>query len=149
MTEIRFYHLKRKSLDQALPEILEKALERGYKAVIKHKDESALKQLNDTLWTFRPNSFIPHGMKPDQYAENQPVWLTTEDETPNDADLLVVTGGAEPHDLSKFKLCVEFLEDHDQDAIKASRQRWKSYKDDGLEISYWEQTAEGRWSQKA
>lgn len=148
-TEIRFYHLKFKPLDQALPEILEKALEKGHRIVVKHPDEKRIKQLNDAIWTFRTDSFIPHGTKAEGFAEDQPVWLTTEDENPNTADVLIVTGGAEPKDEENYTLCCEILEDSQPEALQSSRARWKDYKDKGYDVTYWQQGEQGQWLKKA
>ena len=149
MTEVRFYHLKHKSADRALPEILEKALERGYRVVVKHGDEKALKSLNDSLWTYRPESFIPHGSAKEGFAEDQPIWLTMEDENPNEATVLITLGGATPANEENYNLYCDILEDHNPEAIGRSRERWKTYKDKGYEVTYWQQDERGQWLKKA
>lgn len=149
MTEIRFYHLTRKTLDQALPEILTKALSGGHKIVVKGQDERQIQRMNEHLWTFDPNSFIPHGGEKEGFAADQPVFLTTGDENPNSANVLILTDGATSSQLEDFKLCCEMLDGHNQDAVKAARARWKEYKEKGYEISYWQQDENGKWQNKA
>ncbi len=149
MTEIRFYHLTTKTLDQALPEILTKALSGGRRAVVKAADERQVEALNDHLWAWRPDSFLPHGSAKDGFAEDQPIWLTAADENPNGADILILTGGAESAGLKDFDLCCEMLDGHDDAAVKAARARWKIYKDEGFDLTYWQQTPQGGWEQKA
>lgn len=149
MTTIRFYHLERKSLDQALPEILTKALSQGHKIVVKMGDKTQIPRMNDHLWTFDANSFLPHGTEKDGHAEEQPIWLTDADENPNGADVLILTDGATSDKISDYKLCCEMLNGHDTEAVSAARTRWKEYKEKGYEISYWQQDEAGRWQNKA
>lgn len=85
MTEIRFYHLQTQSPAQALPQILQKALAAGHRAVVRVPDERAAEKLNEHLWTFAAESFLPHGSKKDGFSEDQPVFLTDGDENPNKA----------------------------------------------------------------
>ena len=83
MTEVRFYHLQRKTLEDALPQILEKTLERGWRAIVMAGSEERVEALTQHLWTYKEFSFLPHGSARDGDAEHQPIWLTAEDENPN------------------------------------------------------------------
>src|SRR3546814_5168917 len=86
MTEVRFYHMTRTPLDQALPKMLERTLERGQRAVVRAGSEARVEALLARLWTYHDRSFLPHGTVKDGRAERQPVWLTVaDDEAPNDA----------------------------------------------------------------
>ena len=87
MTEIRFYHLQRMALEQALPKMLRMCLDRAWKAVVMARSEERVSALSDHLWTYDDRGFLPHGDKRDGHAEQQPVWLTQEDENPNEEDL--------------------------------------------------------------
>ena len=94
MTDIRFYHLTRKTLEQALPELLEKTVQRGWRAVVMTSSEERAEALNAHLWSYDQKSFLPHGSKKDGHAADQPVWLTAQDENPNEATVLFLTDGA-------------------------------------------------------
>ncbi|MGH1397731.1 MAG: DNA polymerase III subunit chi [Alphaproteobacteria bacterium] len=148
MTEIRFYHMERSPLEQTLPALVTKALSIDHKIMIKTPDEKSRESLNAHLWTFAPNSFLPHGSTKDGNPDHQPVWLTDKDENENAADLLILTGGTTHDDLGQFKLVCEMLNGHDTDAIQAARARWKTYKDEGYDITYWQQGQKG-WEKKA
>ena len=76
MTEVRFYHLQRSALEQALPKLLEKTLERGWRAVVMAGSEDRVEALNAVLWNYSREGFLPHGSKKDGYPGRQPVWLT-------------------------------------------------------------------------
>lgn len=149
MTEVRFYHLQRKTLEQALPELLEKVLERGWRAVVMAGSEERVEALNGHLWTYGDRSFLPHGSARDGYPQEQPIWLTVADENPNGADVLVLTDGASAGSLASYALCCELFDGRDAAAVAAARQRWTAYKAAGHKLTYWQQTERGGWEKKA
>lgn len=148
MTEIRFYHLEHQNLDQILPSLVTKALEQGKRVVIKTADEKEVERLNDHLWTSHPDSFLPHGSKKDGFETDQPVWLTTSDENPNEASVLILTQGAETTMHSAYSLCCEMLDGRDAEAVTQARTRWQIYKEAGHTVTYWQQGDKG-WEKKA
>jgi DNA polymerase-3 subunit chi len=149
MTEVRFYHLRTKPLEQALPEILTKALDQGRRVVVKTASKNEAARLNDHLWTWRPDSFLPHGLKGDDFPADQPVWLTDDDENPNGADILVLTGGAQAGNIGSYALCCDMFDGAHDDAVAEARQRWKVYGERGFTVTYWQQTDKGGWEQKS
>lgn len=150
MTEVRFYQLQKKRLDQALPEILQKAVERGQRAVVKAASRERVEALSLALWTYDPGSFLPHGHVRDGSEADQPVWLTDRDENPNGAALLVLVDGADAAGttVGGFPLCCDVFDGNDQEALLAARARWKSCKDKGYSLSYFQQDEAGKWQKK-
>src|SRR5262249_41793492 len=61
MTEIVFYQLQRQPLERVLPTLIEKSLERGWRVVVQAASEERVEALDAHLWTFRDDSFLPHG----------------------------------------------------------------------------------------
>lgn len=148
MTEIRFYHLHTRTLDQALPEIVQKALSAGHRIHIRAANDAEIDRLNNLLWTFRPDSFVPHGSEKDGHGTDQPVWLSTSNDAPNNANVLILTGGIQEDDLTPFTLACDIFDGRHDENVTAARQRWKAYKDAGHNLTYWQQTEKG-WEQKA
>ena len=149
MADIRFYHLERQDLDTALPALVNKALSKDHRIVIKAPDTQEIERLNAHLWTFNPDSFIPHGSKKDGYESEQPVFLTDSDDIPNNADVLILTHSCEHTDLSQFKLVCDMFDGRNEQALNAARQRWKTYKDADHDVTYWQQAAQGGWTEKS
>lgn len=143
MTEIRFYHLTRKTLEQALPELLEKTLERGLKAVVMTGSAERAEALTQLLWTTSPDRFLPHGNAKDGNAEMQPIWITPEDERPNSADYLFLTDGAASQRLNEYARVCDIFDGNDPEAVRAARVRWAGEKEAGHQLSYWQQTDKG------
>ncbi|MDB5436725.1 MAG: polymerase chi subunit, partial [Phenylobacterium sp.] len=93
-TEVWFYHLERTGLDQALPELLEKTLQRGWKALVRVREAQRLQHLDSWLWAYRDESFLPHAPDDEPGATRQPILLTTGFENANGADALFLVDGA-------------------------------------------------------
>ncbi len=147
MTEISFYHLTKSPLQQALPQLLEKILASGKRAVVLCVDKNQLTEIDKLLWTYRPESFLAHGSKKDGHTEKQPIYLTVEEENPNNADFLVNLSGDEPNFLANFERCLDIFNGHNDEEVAQARNRWKSYQsNEVLSPTYWKQDDNGRWS---
>ena len=149
MTEIRFYHLQRRTLEQALPKILEKVIERSWRAVVLAGSPERVDALNQHLWTYDPASFLPHGSVRDGFAERQPVWLTAEDENPNGATVLVLVDGVTSDRLGSYDIVCDLFDGNDEEAVLSARDRWKACKAAGHGLTYWQQNDRGGWEKRA
>ncbi len=147
MAEIRFYHLQRQRLEDALPALLEKARERGHRIVVQAGSPERVKALDALLWTYRPESFLAHGSGPAASAPDQPIWLTAQEENPNAADVLILVDGAAA-EVAPYTLCCELFDGNDDDAVGEARKRWTAYKAAGHAITYWQQGERG-WEKRA
>lgn len=149
MTQIAFYHLVQSNLETALPKLLEKTLSSGKRAVVQVGVEARIEALNNHLWAYSREGWLPHGSARDGEAEEQPVWLTADDENPNGATFLFLADGASSDKVGEFERCFELFDGHDDHAVQTARARWKAYKDEGHDLTYWQQNEQGRWEQKA
>jgi DNA polymerase-3 subunit chi len=149
MAEMLFYHLTRRRLEQVLPELLEKTLQRGWRAIVKGGSDERIAQLNSELWTYGRASFLPHGTKEDGFGDRQPVYLTIGDERPNNAELLFLVDGADADDVSAYTRVCDLFDGNDEEAVSAARARWKRAKDAGHTLTYWQQGEGGGWVKKA
>ena len=149
MTEVRFYHLTRSTLEGALPQMLARTLERGQRAVVLAGSEERVEALTAHLWSFADRSFLPHGSPRDGRGEDQPVWLSETDERPNGAQVLFLTDRARSERLGEYELCAVLFDGKDPDALAAARDQWRAYKDAGHEVTYWQEDETGKWEKKA
>jgi DNA polymerase-3 subunit chi len=148
MTEVGFYHLTRTPLERALPKLLERVLAGGMRAVVVSGSTERVEALNAALWTYEQLSFLPHGSAKDGLAEEQPIWLTTEDENPNGATVLVLTDGVSSAKVAEFARCLDMFDGRDADAVAAARERWKAMKAAGHTLAYWQQNEAGGWEKR-
>jgi len=147
--EIWFYHLERSTLYQVLPTLLEKTLERGWRALIKSSHAHRLDELDERLWTFDEESFLPHGRADQPHADRQPVLLSESSENLNGAQALFIVDDAELGATEGIERCFIIFDGRDETALQQARARWKTLKTDGANLAYWRQTDEGRWEKAA
>lgn len=148
MAELWFYHLERSELERALPPLLEKCLQRGWRALVRCGSNERMEALDDSLWTFRDESFLPHAKDSEPNLERQPVVLTTKAANPNGAKALFLIDGAEPGDLAQYERACLIFDGRDEATLSQARVRWKDAKAAGVEASYWKENASGRWEKQ-
>ena len=148
MTEIGFYHLTRSPLERVLPKLLEKALATGARVVVMAGSSERVDVLDQVLWTYDPASFLPHGSVRNGEAEVQPIWLTVDDENPNEASILVLTDGASSKRVAEYERCLEMFDGKDETVVAAAHVRWGDYANAGHALTYWQQTERGGWEKK-
>ena len=149
MPEVLFYHLEHHPLERVLPALLERTIERGWRAVVQVGSAERLEALDTTLWTYRDDSFLPHGRKGDGHAAEHPIYLTTGDDTPNGAAVRFLVDGADMTSFDGFERIVVLFDGGDPDALQRARGQWKAVKSAGLGATYWQQSETGRWEKKA
>jgi DNA polymerase-3 subunit chi len=147
--EVWFYHLERTALDQALPELLEKTLGRGWKALVRAAGADRIEHLDGWLWSYRDDSFLPHGLAAEPMAERQPVLLTTAGDNLNGAEAVFLLDGAEAPPLDAYRRCILLFDGRDEAAVALARLRWRDFKGRGLPVSYWKEGAERGWEKQA
>ncbi len=147
--EVLFYQLDRQPLEQVLPSLVEKTLERGWRAVIQSGSQQRLEALDTMLWTFRDDSFVPHGTKSDGHGEHQPVYLTTDDDNPNGAGVRFLVEGADTSQFEGYVRVVYLFDGRDKDAVAQAREAWRQVKEIGCTATYWQQGESGGWQKKA
>jgi DNA polymerase-3 subunit chi len=150
VTELRFYHLLDQRLERVLPQLLEISLDRGWRVVVQAASEERIEALDAHLWTYRDDSFLPHGTARNADAVDQPVLLTIDEGNINDANVRFLIDGAPiPEDASRYDRLVLIFDGTDDDAVARAREQWAQAKAQGYDASYWQPDDSGRWVQKA
>ena len=149
MSEVLFYHLTESTLEQTLPGLVEKCLERNWRVVIQGGNLERLEALDAVLWTQSEQGFLPHSMVRDGTENLQPVWLTTGDDNPSNATIRFMVDGATPSGLSDYQRGIYMFDGHNAAAVDHARQRWKVEKSAGHAVTYWQQKTGGGWEKKA
>jgi DNA polymerase III subunit chi len=149
VTEVFFYHLERASLEEVLPTLLERSLERGWRAAVQAASEERVEALDTLLWTYREDSFLAHGTARDGPAAAQPIYLTADAGNPNEAHIRFLVDGADLEDAARYTRVVFVFDGRDPDAVTRARAQWQEAKAQNFSVSYWQQDSDGRWQQKA
>ena len=149
MTEVLFYHLERQPLERVLPSLIERTVERGWRAVVQAGSEERVDALDTLLWTFKEESFIPHGTAKDGHVDAQAIFLTTGEENPNGSTVRFLVDGADAADLSSYQRVVYIFDGHDEAGVAMARQNWQRAKASGHSVTYWQQDERGQWQKKS
>jgi len=150
MTEMLFYHLKGQILEQVLPALLQKSLERGWRVVVQASSEERVDALDAHLWTWRDDAFLPHGTSRDTEAAEQPIVLTASADNPNGATVrFLVDGAMIAADAAGYERLVLLFDGEDPEAVEMARIRWSEAKAAGADVTYWRADDSGRWQRQA
>jgi DNA polymerase-3 subunit chi len=150
MTEILFYQLKGQSLEQVLPPLIQKSLERGWRVAVQASSDERIEALDAHLWTWRDDAFVPHGTWREAEAAQQPVLLTLDETNPNGAAVrFLVEGASMPVDVAAYQRLVVLFDGEDPEALEAARARWSKAKEEGFAVTYWLADRNGRWQRQA
>ena len=147
-SEYWFYHLEGSTVQGVLPGLLEKTLAKGWRALVK-LPEVKLPELDDLLWTFRDDSFLPHGRDDEPMADWQPILLSHSSEDAKGFDAVFLLEGAEVANMAGVSRAMVMINGRSEDSVLRERQRWKTLKESGATLSYYQQNAQGRWEKKA
>jgi DNA polymerase-3 subunit chi len=147
--EYWFYHLENQPLQAVLPVLVEKTLARGWRALLRFSTPERLETIDSALWTYRDESFLPHGSARDGPADRQPVFLTLDEANLNGAVALFLLEAAEERKPEQFARVSRIFDDADEEARALARAEWKNAKAAGFAVSYWRQDASGAWKKSA
>jgi len=151
MAAIGFYHLTRTGLAEAIAPLLGRTLGAGARAVVRGGDPALITALDEALWRVTNPDWLPHGTSAMGFGPDQPIWLTTGDDVPNEARYLFIVGGAGVDVVAgfdRFERVFDLFDGNDPDAVASARARWAAAKAAGHGLTYWQQTERG-WSQKS
>jgi DNA polymerase-3 subunit chi len=155
MTEVLFYHLQNMSLENVLPPLLEKSLERGWRVVVQSTSPERADALDTHLWTYRDDSFLPHAIwrggdvSRAGDAQDQPILLAVEEANPNRANVrFLIDNAAMPADSHAYDRVVLVFNGDDGEALAAARGAWTDCKARGFEVTYWQADERGRWQRR-
>ena len=147
--EVWFYQLERSSLDEVLPDLLQKSLARGWRALVWASDHHRLAALDGWLWTFSQESFLPHGLADEPASARQPILLTDRAGNPNGAKVLFLIDGGDDADVGDFERCILIFDGADGAALEKARSSWRKLKAGGAQVVYWRQKENRGWERQA
>ena len=149
MTEVLFYHLQNRTVEDVLPGLLARSVERGWRVIVQ-SSEDRIEPLDAHLWTYKDDSFLPHGTMRESSSADQPVLLTAGSDNANGASVrFLIDGAPMPEDASAYERIVLLFDGEDPDALASARERWSTAKGLGLDVTYWQPDENGRWQRKA
>lgn len=146
---VDFYHLLNSPLDKVLPTLAERVYALDKRLLIKTSLIEQAEYVNTLLWTYRNDSWLPHGTENDGNEADQPVFITTQDVNPNGASVIMLLDGGTVDEISGFERCLNLFNGRDEGSVQAARELWKAVVAAGFEAYYWQQDERGKWEMKA
>lgn len=147
-----FYQLSRSALEAALPLLLERCLQKPWRALVRGTDVGRLEALDLALWSFRPDAFLPHGREGQGEGANparNPIWLGIAPGNANDAQALFLIDGAAAPDAAAFERTSHVFSGADAGAVAQARACWREAKEAGFSLAYWRENDAGGWQREA
>ena len=150
MTQIIFYSTAPLQVEKTLFALLEKSLEKGNKSLLLFKDKEKCLSINEQLWTYKQNSFLPHISEDDQIYDNidVPVYLSTKNENPFKAELLFSIDGFLPDNIDHFERVIIIIDVNDE----LLNEKYKNYYLDIYknfeDIVFYKSDDNGKWIEK-
>ena len=139
-----FYHLAQTPLERVLPAICERVLGTGERLLIVGGAEM-LPRLDALLWTFAPESFLPHGRADAPRAGEQPILLSSDVTAANGATNVALADGHWRDEALAFARAFYLF---DGDALPEARSAWRMLNGrPDVERRYWKQDEAGKWVQ--
>lgn len=146
---VQFYHLTNSTLERALPHLLQKINTAGLRVSLVAGTTEQADRLNRLLWTYDPDSFLPHGTPEDGLPEAQPILIDATLHMANVPQIVVITDGSQVSEPARFKKVLDLFDGRNEAELQAARTRWKAYRDQGCALTYLQQSPVGRWEEKA
>ncbi len=135
--EITFYVLADQAPEKRLStacRIIEKAFQQKHSIYVHAANQAEAEQLDELLWTFKAESFIPHHLVGDGPTPPPPVRIGWQEIPPEASDLLINLHAAAPEQPKRFRRIVEIV-GGDEAMREAARQHWRQYKQQGYPVS--------------
>lgn len=152
MAETLFYHLERRSLEEVLPDLLERTLARGWRALVRCDSAERAEALDTLLWTFRDDSFLPHARDGEGEEALQPVLIAVEPHLANRPDVLFLAGGVamdwRAPEAAGLARIVLLFDGRDSQLLSLARAAWKDARAAGHDVTYWKESPSGKFEKQ-
>ena len=147
MTQASFYQLEKTPYARVLPILLERCLDAKMRVLLRAPTEEVVQSLDGLLWTYKQESFLPHGTDKNDDAQSQPIYITEKAENPNGASLLALVEGAEPFQITEFERCLYLFDAQNAEMLARARAHKKDMEANGVKVKSWRQSDEGKWEE--
>lgn len=136
MTKVDFYILQ-SNTDEAVWDfscrLLEKAVRQGHRIFLHTNDSEESKHLDELLWRFKPESYIPHAVADEDYEQDMPIVISHTDKMDGHEDVLVNLSSRIPSDFARFSRFAQVV-NQAPERLDSSRRHFAFFKDRGYPI---------------
>lgn len=135
MTRIDFYQIDGDEAPLLFTcRLAEKAYRQGHQIYIHTKSQEQSVELDELLWSFRSERFIPHALQ-QANADSSPIRIGNDHEPEEHQDVLINLSQAVPDFFSRFDRVAEIVP-LDDDSRESARKNYRFYKERGYKLHY-------------
>ncbi len=137
MPKIDFYILSEGNANSRLLlacRLIEKAYKNRHRVYIHMQDESAAHQLDEMLWTYRDDSFLPHNLYGDGSEPAPPIQIGFSITPEKQRDILINLSNRAPAFYNHFNRVIELIP-NDPDIQAQGRENYRFYRAQGYDIT--------------
>ena len=145
MSEIFFYKLKNSSSEIFLTSLIERSLENNWNSVVLLDNIERMEEINDFLWSYKDTSFLPHGSQNDKNSELHRVYLTCEEENPNDSDVIFSIDGLLIKNINLWQRCIYIFNEQNLKVVDQFNTYKKKIDQSQYVLKSFEQDINGKW----
>ncbi len=113
--------------------LAEKAWQQNYRVFIYAESSTHAQQLDNLLWTFRQDSFVPHEILVDSVQPTMPIYIGYGSRIATEMTALINLTDTVPDFFFQYQRIAEIVE-NTETAKSLGRERYRFYRDKGLEL---------------
>ena len=133
--QIDFYVLQEQSPDGRFKlacRIVEKAYRLGHRVYVRTGNSDDTNVLDDLLWTFSQNSFVPHQLSTESDSQGSPVVIGEHPSAAKGTDVVISVADGPVSDFTSYLRIVEIV-GYEDDEKASGRNRFRYYREHGME----------------
>ncbi|MEC7380952.1 MAG: DNA polymerase III subunit chi [Pseudomonadota bacterium] len=149
MPEFIFYKTAPLEVEKTLYSLVDKALRKEFNSILIFEDEEKLRLVDEFLWTYKQDSFLPHLKIGDALDTelNIPIYLTTKDENPFNARIFFSIDGYIPEKVDEFDRLVFIVDSNDRFLNDKYKNYYLEIKSDFKDIVFYKKSEDGLWKE--
>ena len=113
--------------------LAEKAYVLGHRVYIHTESATQTAHLDELLWTFKQDGFLPHAVQGTEQDAPSPILLGHTGEPDTNTDVLINLAPEVPLFFSRFERVAELIDQQEQ-RKRQGRERYSFYRDRGYEL---------------
>jgi len=136
MPQVDFYILQTPNpleKERLACKLAEKAWQQNYRVFIYAESSTHAQQLDNLLWTFRQDSFVPHEILMDSVQPTMPIYIGYGSRIATEMTALINLTDTVPDFFFQYQRIAEIVE-NTETAKSLGRERYRFYRDKGLEL---------------
>lgn len=146
---INFYSAIDEYFIKTVCKLLDKCYNTQLNTLVLVGDKTLENQIDNSLWSFSSTKFIPHGCSNDTLPHLQPIYITTNYENPNQAQILTVINPINLDDtyIDRFKKVLIVFNTNETDKKQSARNLYSYLQKSAYRLQYFQQTEQLEWQQ--